>query len=136
MKSEMAIHTIRTGYDNYTYVVTDGAECVVVDASDSASVFDFIEIHCLSLRAIFSTHHHSDHTSGNAELKERTGCVVYGPDQKTLSVDVVVAGNMNYDNVLPGLNVMPVPGHTKTAVAYHLISPAAVFTGDTLFCAG
>jgi hydroxyacylglutathione hydrolase len=128
--------------DNYAYlVITSSGDAAVVDASEAAPVRDALKREGAVLRAIWSTHHHWDHVGGNEELAAGGGVEVVGhvsdkgrmPGQTrevdtgdTVSVGDVVA------------RCIHIPGHTLGALAYFVDTGAerAVFTGDTLFCAG
>jgi hydroxyacylglutathione hydrolase len=128
--------------DNYAYlVIAPGGDAAVIDASEAEPVRAAIAREKVTVRLVLSTHHHWDHVGGNEELSSE------------LRVDVV--GHVSDRGRLPGLSVgvdtgdaltvgdlrvrcFHVPGHTLGAVAYFFESPGgrAVFTGDTLFCAG
>lgn len=49
----------------------------VVDPSEAAPIIDALSKKNLNLTYILNTHHHHDHTGGNAELKERYGAKVW-----------------------------------------------------------
>jgi hydroxyacylglutathione hydrolase len=126
--------------DNYAYlIVGDAGEAVVVDASEAAPVRAALRREAARLTAIWSTHHHWDHVGGNEELAREFSVEVVGhaSDRGRLpgltrgvdAGDVVRAGGIE-------AKCLHVPGHTLGAVAYHLEAGRAVFTGDTLFCAG
>src|SRR5580700_4071448 len=126
--------------DNYAYLIVGAAgEAVVVDASEAAPVREALRREGARLAAIWSTHHHWDHVGGNEELA------------REFSVDVV--GHASDRGRLPGLThaveagdvvraggveakCLHIPGHTLGALAYSVEPEGAVFTGDTLFCAG
>ncbi len=92
--------------------------------------------------AIWSTHHHGDHVGGNEELARELGIgevVGHASDRGRLpgqtrgveAGDVVAVGEL-------AARCLHIPGHTLGAVAYYVDAGGerAVFTGDTLFCAG
>ena len=102
----------------------------------------------LTLAGILLTHHHADHTGGAAALHAATGAPVFGPAQVSLPSPTpapltVVQGG---DAVpLLGLQwqVLAVPGHTATHVAYFCerveangVSAPLLFCGDALFSGG
>jgi hydroxyacylglutathione hydrolase len=129
--------------DNYAYLlVASGGDAAVVDASEAGPVLAAVRREGVSVRAIWSTHHHPDHVGGNAQLA------------RELSIDEVV-GHASDVNRIPGqtksveagdvvrvgdvaARCLHIPGHTLGAVAYFVEagSERVVFTGDTLFCAG
>jgi hydroxyacylglutathione hydrolase len=126
--------------DNYAYlIVGESGAAVVVDASEAAPVRHALRREGVQLAAIWSTHHHWDHVGGNEELARE--------------FSVEVAGHTSDRGRLPGLTLgldagavvqaagvearcLHIPGHTLGAVAYYVEALQAVFTGDTLFCAG
>jgi len=133
--SQWEIEQILTG-DNYIYLFVQGSEAVVVDPSEAAPVLELLEGRNLRCACVLNTHNHWDHTGGNEELKEKTGCCVMGPDQGIPAIDRIAAKDTELDEYIAGLQVLSVPGHTHNSVAYHVPFARAVFTGDTLFAAG
>ncbi len=128
--------------DNYAYLlVASSGECAIVDASEAAPLRDAIAREKVVPRAIWSTHHHFDHVGGNVELAKELGVEVVGhvSDRERLpglthpvdTGDTVRVGDLT-------ARCIHIPGHTMGAVAYFVDagSERAVFTGDTLFCAG
>jgi hydroxyacylglutathione hydrolase len=129
--------------DNYAYlVVTPSGDAAIVDASEADSVREALLREGVRARAIWSTHHHWDHVGGNEALARDLGVheiVGHMSDRGRLpgqtrfvdTDDVVHVGNLE-------ARCIHIPGHTLGAVAYFLDtgSERAVFTGDTLFCAG
>lgn len=130
------IITIPIPDDNYSYCVVFGLEAIIIDASDTASISDFIENRGLLLRMILSTHHHTDHTAGNIGLKEKTGCLVAGGDRRIAGVDRIVK---DHEIITIGpfiVECLAAPGHTKDGMVFYFKAMSALFTGDTLFYAG
>jgi hydroxyacylglutathione hydrolase len=129
--------------DNYAYLVIGRAgDAAVVDASEAAPVRDALRREGARARAIWSTHHHWDHVGGNEELARELGLdevVGHVSDQGRLAGqtrtvdtgDVVRAGDVE-------ARCIHIPGHTLGAVGYFVEADGdrAIFTGDTLFCAG
>lgn len=132
----MEIVTILIPEDNYCYLIVNGPCAVAVDPSDAGPVMALLKARDLSLKAVLVTHHHSDHTGGNRALKEATGCMVYASDARASGVDRIIKDEEPLDEIIEGLRVMQVPGHTRLSVAYYLHNENALFTGDTLFGAG
>ena len=127
--------------DNYIWLLRDGRHALVVDPGDSAPAQRALT--GLKLVGILLTHHHADHTGGAADLHAATGAPIYGPAQVALPVPfTVVQGG----DVVPLLGlrwqVLAVPGHTATHVAYlcdevhRLAGPPLLFCGDVLFSGG
>jgi hydroxyacylglutathione hydrolase len=130
--------------DNYAYLVacTATGAAAVVDPSEAAPVLAALAGTGLRLTTILNTHHHWDHTGGNAALIEHFGelaVVAHASDQGRVPGQNVAVEDG--DTVLVGAlaaTVRHVPGHTLGAVAYVFGggADAAVFTGDTLFAGG
>jgi hydroxyacylglutathione hydrolase len=137
--------------DNYAYLVVGdgggsagggkGGEAVIVDASEAAPVRDALKREGLRARAIWSTHHHHDHVGGNEELAKELGLEVVAHSSDAKRVPAMTRGVDTGDTVSAAgvtAKCFHIPGHTLGAVAYFVEQGGAraVFTGDTLFCAG
>jgi hydroxyacylglutathione hydrolase len=128
--------------DNYAYLVVcdDSNEAAVVDPSEAAPVLQAVDDAGVRLTAIWNTHHHWDHVGGNEELcaalpdlavvaHDSDDGRVPGQTARVADGDVVTVGKLS-------ATIIHNPGHTTGAISYHLPEQRAVFTGDTLFCAG
>jgi hydroxyacylglutathione hydrolase len=128
--------------DNYAYlVIASGGEAAVVDASEAEPVRAALRREGARLAAIWSTHHHLDHVGGNAELAREAKIDVVAHVSDQGRVPAQTRGVDTGDTVRVGdieAKCIHIPGHTLGAVAYVIDAGAerAVFTGDTLFCAG
>jgi hydroxyacylglutathione hydrolase len=128
--------------DNYAYlVIAESGEAAVVDASDEVPVRDAIRREGARARAIWSTHHHWDHVGGNNALAREMALEVVGHVSDAARLPALSRGIETGDVVRVGeveARCIHIPGHTLGAVAYFVDAGAerAVFTGDTLFCAG
>ena len=129
------------------YIVSDEntRECVVIDpGADSGAILGFIASNELTVRAIFLTHAHFDHTMALTEVFAQTGAPVYvneneyrtgGAREQTRLNSV--SDRRNYtegDEITIGslvFTVLLTPGHTMGSVV--LKCESALFTGDTLF---
>lgn len=129
--------------DNYAYLVICEStnRAAVVDPSQAAPVKAAVEAEGVELVAIWNTHHHWDHTGGNAELVEAIDGLevvghasdqgrIPGQTKKVDEGDTVTLG----DSVSAA--IIHNPGHTSGAISYHIADPGVVFTGDTLFAGG
>ncbi len=138
----MQVMTLRALSDNYIYLLLceDAPEAAVVDPGDAAPVLWQLQNSGRRLTAILNTHHHGDHTGGNADLlKKFPGIPVYAsavdrgriPGQSALlkeNDEVQVCG--------ANARVLEVPGHTKGHIAYYFPSEdegGDLFSGDTVF---
>jgi hydroxyacylglutathione hydrolase len=129
--------------DNYAYLVicerTNRA--AVVDPSEAAPVRAAAEREQVVLAAIWNTHHHWDHTGGNAELAAALpGLEVVAHVSDRGRVPAQTREVDEGDTVELGDEVRAAilfnPGHTTGAISYHVAAGPALFTGDTLFAAG
>jgi hydroxyacylglutathione hydrolase len=128
--------------DNYAYLVVAGnGDAAIVDASEAAAVREAIRHEGVRARTIWSTHHHWDHVGGNEELVHEMGLEVVGHASDAARLPGLSRGVETDDVVRVGeiaARCIHIPGHTLGAVAYFVDAgpERAVFTGDTLFCAG
>jgi len=125
--------------DNYIYMLKDNdSGCLAaVDPSEAKPVLDYLEAQNGKLSMILTTHHHWDHTDGNLELKEKTGCHILGgpgvqipgQDEVLKDGDLIKLGSLR-------AKALAIPGHTLDQIAFWFEEDEAVFTGDTLFSIG
>ncbi len=123
--------------DNYIWTLRVGKDVAVVDPGDAAVVEDYINRHDLRLTAILITHHHADHTGGVLALTARGDVRVFGPAKAEIpgvSDPVSEGDRVQLDEFGINFDVLEVPGHTQTHIAY--LAPGILFPGDTLFSAG
>jgi hydroxyacylglutathione hydrolase len=128
--------------DNYIWLLRDGAggdgRATVVDPGDADPVVERLRADGLSLGAILLTHHHGDHQGGVADLLALwPDAQVFAPEDQRIRQATRRVGEG--DRVAPPglgttLEVLDVPGHTATHIAY--LGDGALFCGDTLFAAG
>jgi len=68
--------------DNYTYLIrTENGLTAIVDPGEAQPVIDVLEAQGLTLDYILNTHHHWDHTDGNAELKNKYDAKLVAPEK-------------------------------------------------------
>jgi hydroxyacylglutathione hydrolase len=126
--------------DNYAYLIESGGEVAVVDPSEPAPVIAALEAKGLTrLDHILNTHHHFDHTGGNAPLKQRYGAKITGPRADMHRIEGIDRGVGEGDTITVGdsvWRVLDIPAHTSGHIALWCPEHAAVFTGDTMFAMG
>lgn len=127
--------------DNYAYLVRDADEglCAVIDPSEAEPVQVALEARGWDLTHILNTHHHPDHTGGNARLKQKFGASVIGPgkDRERIPVlDIGVDESAPFAFGSHRARVLEIPAHTRAHIAFVFDAADAVFTGDTLFAMG
>lgn len=138
----MQIEIVPCLQDNYAYILSDGGNDVaVVDPSEFAPVYKALAGRRLC--AILATHHHHDHVGGNDELvAEFPGIPVYGHSAEAKEGHRIPQQTHGLSDgesfTVLGFTgqVLHIPGHTLTAIAFHFPDGKALFTGDTLFGAG
>ena len=144
----MLIKTLPVGQiEANCYIVTDEdtLQCAVIDPGDeSNTILDYLEDRKLTVKYIFLTHGHFDHTMAANAVHEATGapiCMHKGDADATISSapfrftppkDTIWYDEGDTFN-LGGLTfeVLHTPGHTPGGVT--LRCEDALFTGDTLF---
>lgn len=150
----MEIVCVSSGiFESNVYIVSDNAECVVIDAG--ASVEDILQevVKCGSkLKYIVLTHGHGDHIVSVNELRELTGALVvahkgeeevlsnpvyncsYEICQRSISVrpDILVGDGDSISFGRTVLSFIHTPGHTSGSMCIRCDD--SLFTGDTLFC--
>ena len=117
--------------DNYIWLLRQEGQdlATVVDPGDEEPVIARLAAEGLALGAILLTHHHGDHIGGVADLLARwPQARVYGPRDRRIRLvtDPVGEGDLISP---PGLGtsfqVLEVPGHTATHIAYLAEPPGA-----------
>jgi hydroxyacylglutathione hydrolase len=127
--------------DNYCYLLHEPEQGVtaVVDPPAAAPVLERLERAGHRLAWVLSTHHHGDHTAGNLELKEATGCRVAGPAAEREAIpgiDLALGEGDVFELGGESATVLETPGHTRGHVSYWFAGARALFCADTLFALG
>ena len=118
--------------DNFSYVIADSNNIVIVDPSYNASqLIRLAENLDRSLTFIINTHHHHDHTAGNQQVKKHFHCQIIAhrlskveKDREVDDKDLVTIGELTFQ-------VIHTPGHTPDSIC--LLINNNLLTGDTLF---
>ena len=127
--------------DNYGVLIHSAqtGETACVDAASAESVENALSEKGWSLTHILVTHHHFDHTDGVAELKEKTGCKVIGPEAEAAKIkglDETYNDGGVFEFAGETVNVISTPGHTLGMINFYFPASNVVFSGDTLFALG
>lgn len=135
------IHLFPCLDDNYGVLVHDPATGVTasIDAPDADDVKAALAEKGWSLTHILTTHHHHDHTGGNMELKDETGCRIVGPRGEAVKIPGLDEAVGEGDRFKLGgfdVEVLETPGHTLGHITYVIPAAKVAFAGDTLFALG
>jgi hydroxyacylglutathione hydrolase len=127
--------------DNYIYVIhePESKETAVIDPAVAQPVLDLLKDKGWTLNTIFNTHHHSDHTGANVELKAKTQCQIFGFGEDRARIPALDTELKHDDEIKLGhqrVKVIATPGHTTGHIVYFFADHPALFCGDTLFSMG
>lgn len=136
----MRLHALPAFSDNYIWTLIDDHDrMLIVDPGDAAPVFAAADTGLQPI-GVLVTHHHNDHIDGLAALRQRwPDLEIHAPEDPRITIAThrvgdgarVAVGDWKFD-------VLEVPGHTRSHIAFHLSRPddALLFCGDTLFSLG
>lgn len=127
--------------DNYGFLVHDpeSGATAAIDCGHAESYLQALNAKGWNLTEIWITHHHWDHTDGLIELKEKTGCLVRGPQERSAPINGLDKHFWDGDSFqFAGheVKVIATPGHTTDMINYYLADENILFSGDTLFTLG
>ncbi|TWI06750.1 hydroxyacylglutathione hydrolase [Aerolutibacter ruishenii] len=132
----MQLRALPAFNDNYIWALCDEAgRALFIDPGDAAPVLAAVA-GGLQPAGILLTHHHHDHIGGVPELLARwPGLEVIAPhDPRIAQATRRVRDHDRVDLAGWSFDVIAVPGHTLTHIAFH--GHGMLFCGDTLFSLG
>jgi hydroxyacylglutathione hydrolase len=125
--------------DNYIWLVhdEDSGATAVVDPGDASPPLAEAQRRGWSVRQIWNTHWHPDHTGGNLALQHATGAAISGPAGGRIPGRAVELGEGSEVRLGQHVGrVIEVPGHTLDHIALIFDEAGVAFVGDTLFAMG
>ncbi|PPR77487.1 MAG: Hydroxyacylglutathione hydrolase [Alphaproteobacteria bacterium MarineAlpha2_Bin1] len=126
--------------DNYIWLINSSEKyTAVVDPAVPEPVISELKKNKWKLTHILNTHHHSDHTGANLELKRITNCKIIGPMadyERIPGIDIFLRDEDEFEFGTEIVKVIDVPGHTKGHIAFYFPNSGSLFCGDTLFALG
>jgi hydroxyacylglutathione hydrolase len=135
--------------DNYLWVIQQDSVAWAVDPGDASPIIQLLEKETLTLGGILITHHHNDHIGGVEQLlqwsqsKNKEAIPVIGPRHQNIKNITLHVQDGDSVSLFPevSVQVLSVPGHTLSHIAYFLPASPAVavprlYCGDTLFSCG
>jgi glyoxylase-like metal-dependent hydrolase (beta-lactamase superfamily II)/rhodanese-related sulfurtransferase len=133
-RSARVIQVRRTGKGCLSYLIGAGEEAFVIDASLDPHVYlNLARSQGWQITSVFDTHIHADHLSRSRQLAERSGAMLFLPEQRRVSFPFTA---MHDGDTLATehlrLTALHTPGHTLESTCY-LLNNALLFTGDMLF---
>ncbi len=126
--------------DNYIWLINASEKyTAVVDPAIPEPVIKELKKNNWKLTHILNTHHHSDHTGANIQLKKDSNCKIIGPKadhDRIPGIDIFLEDQDEFEFGTEIVKVLDVPGHTKGHIAFHFPESESLFCGDTLFALG
>ena len=141
LMAKLEIHQFPCLSDNYGVLIHDAAAGLTasIDAPNAETVATALKEKGWTLTHILTTHHHADHTDGNAALKAATKCTIIGPRNeaaKIPGIDTQVGEGDTFTFGSHEVRVLDTPGHTAGHITYVFPADKVAFAGDTLFAIG
>ena len=126
--------------DNYVWLIHDAksGETAAVDPSVADPVLVAAKAQGLRITQVLNTHWHPDHTGGNDEIRDATGCTITGPAEaeRVSRMDRIVREG---DRIQVGASeaiIWDIPAHTAGHIALYFEDDGVIFVGDTMFAMG
>jgi len=133
----LSLNALPAFNDNYIWTLSDtGEQAVLVDPGEAGPVLKAVA-EGMKPVAILLTHHHPDHIGGVGELLGRFDIPCYAPVDERIALATRRVGEgdrLTIDALGVEFEVLSVPGHTLSHIAYH--GAGILFCGDTLFSLG
>ncbi|XP_036053000.1 hydroxyacylglutathione hydrolase-like protein isoform X4 [Onychomys torridus] len=133
----MKVKVIPVLEDNYMYLIIEEhtREAVAVDVAVPKRLLEIAGREGVSLTTVLTTHHHWDHTRGNAELVHlQPGLAVMGADERICALTRRLAHGEELRFGAIHVRCLLTPGHTSGHMSYFLWEdecpdPPALFSG-------
>jgi hydroxyacylglutathione hydrolase len=146
MRPALTIRAIPLFADNYSWLIINEAHrcALLVDPADAQACLRALPPE-LELAGVLTTHHHADHSGGNAEIAAaRAGVPIFcgeGEGGRVPAATRALRGGEAFEAGGVPFIALHTPCHTRGHVCYYVPStgadsPPLVFTGDTLFSGG
>ncbi|WP_420402733.1 hydroxyacylglutathione hydrolase [Nisaea sp.] len=139
--SKLDVVLVPVRSDNYVYLLhdADSGATAVVDPGEAAPVIAELEARGWKPSHVINTHHHGDHTEGNAAVRAKYGCKLVGPKSETARIpdmDITLAEGDSFEFAGHKAEILETPGHTLGHIAFFFPDSDILLSGDTLFVLG
>ncbi|KPA12191.1 hydroxyacylglutathione hydrolase [Candidatus Magnetomorum sp. HK-1] len=119
----MQIKQFRYYNDNLAYLVHGKTDAIAIDGGSVNDILGYLSKNGLTLKYVFNTHNHGDHTPGNQRLLNATNA-------RFISCkDLAASKELTFETT--SINIYETPGHTLDSICFHIND--YLITGDTLF---
>ena len=134
----MKIEIIDQLENNYAFVLYNNSlKSCVIDPAESEPILNFVYKNKLSIKDIFITHHHKDHTSGvKGILNAFPESNVHSPSAQIENTRFILRDKDEVNSCLNTFKIIKTPGHTLDHIIYYDENNGVLFCGDTLFRLG
>ena len=122
--------------DNYCYSVIEKKNIIIIDPAEPEIILKYIKKNKFKLKAIFLTHHHSDHTAGVEKIVNNISVPVYSPNKKIKYTSKILKDLDIIDLGFIKFEIFATPGHTMDHIVLYNKKNNILFSGDTLFRLG
>lgn len=127
--------------DNYGFLIrcSETGQTASIDTPDGKALIAEAELAGWHIHQIWNTHHHWDHTGGNADIAQQFGARITAPAAEADKIGHVDTRVSPGDRIRLGAleaEVIDTGGHTLGHIAYWFESENILFSGDALFALG